>query len=395
MSDFGVFEESTSFQMTPTTVVHDFNETADLGIGNATLNGTRRHFFQRRIDPLQLGLLTYKYYGYPVILAFGSIGNILAYLICTRTRLKKVSSVHYLAAVAVTDTGFLWTSFLTPLYLYYGIPIIVQVGVCQFMTFLNYVFTFLSIWYLVAMIVEKFIGIYWPLKKTTMCTPFRAKIVMVFMAILSVACYSYVVYFFGPVGKTITWCHPWPELKTHFENLNKIDSVVVGILPYAIIILLTTLILIRGCEYYRISAAVELWPRQDSARSDSTQCAMSDTQLVFPVLMLTLISNLPMNLIRSAMSLNGIRMRSSLKMWNNFFYEFYILNFAIKFLVYLIFSVNFRCRTWNFLRTTGEKLRQRCERESSSSSELQDINMEAITREQNARACLMTRQSDI
>ncbi|ESO84011.1 hypothetical protein LOTGIDRAFT_97727, partial [Lottia gigantea] len=119
-----------------------------------------------------------NYYIFPIIVVLGSIGNILAYLVFTRTKFRKVSSVRYLAAIAVTDTGFLWTFFLTNLQLYYQKPLLTYVGVCQLVMFLNYGFTFLSIWYMVALVVDRFIALYFPLKKPSMCTVFRAKLVI-------------------------------------------------------------------------------------------------------------------------------------------------------------------------------------------------------------------------
>ncbi|ESO84010.1 hypothetical protein LOTGIDRAFT_108311, partial [Lottia gigantea] len=148
-----------------------------------------------RPSQFALTLHNINYYSYPIIVVLGSIGNILAYLIFTKTRLKQVSSARFLAAIAVTDTGFLWTFFLTVLQMYYRQNLLTYVGVCQLVMFLNCGFTFLSIWYMVALVVDRFIALYFPILKPSMCTVFRAKLVIVGMGALAVVCYSYITYF--------------------------------------------------------------------------------------------------------------------------------------------------------------------------------------------------------
>ncbi|XP_046560815.1 LOW QUALITY PROTEIN: P2Y purinoceptor 1-like [Haliotis rubra] len=335
------------------------------------------------MDPMLAVLYQFQFYGYPVILTIGTLGNVLAYLIFTRTRLKKVSSVQYLAALAITDTGFLWTSFLTPLYGYYKVPIIIQDGLCQFMTFLNYVFTFLSIWYLVALVVERFIGVYWPMKKSTMCTPFRAKLVMSFMAVVAVACYSYVVYFFGPDKiYGILQCMPWKELRIHFENLSKIDTFVIAIIPYGVIVILTALIVIRGCEY-RISASVELFSHQNQNGRTGSQPSAHVTKIVFPVVILTVMSNLPVMILRTAMTIHGVK-NPQIAKWNQVFYVVYIINFAVKFIVYITFSGSFRRRTLEVLKRGYDKIKRACRKGvAHSETDAHRINMEPMPSDKN------------
>lgn len=338
-------------------------------------------------------LMQYHLYGYPVVLTVGSIGNALSYFTFTRTRFKKVSSIQYLAAIAVSDTGFLWTFIFNPLYRYHNISLIVHAGICQFMMFLNYVFTFLSIWYLAAMVIEKFIGVYWPLKKGSMCTPFRAKLVMWFMAAVAVACYSYIGYFFGPEKvQGILQCIPWKELRVHFENLSKIDTFVVAVIPYGIILLLTSLIVIRGCEYYRISAAVDLWPRQNGNSNTDTPTSVHVTQILFPVIIVTMMSNLPVMILRALITLTGLQ-NQELGKWNQIFYELYILNFSVKGFVYMFFSSSFRRRNTEMLKGGWDRIKHLCEGESSvCDSTPQRIHLEAMTHDGLPEAGLM--QSD-
>ncbi|CAL1536995.1 unnamed protein product [Lymnaea stagnalis] len=124
-------------------------------------------------------VLLLSYYTCPAILVVGLLSNLLAYLVFTRTHLRKVPSVPYMAAMAVVDSGALITDFIQNGLVQHGIGLITWSGVCQYVTYFNFVFIFLCIWYPVALCVEKFISVYCPLRKAALCTPFRAKVVVI------------------------------------------------------------------------------------------------------------------------------------------------------------------------------------------------------------------------
>lgn len=61
------------------------------------------------------------HYYTPAMVAVGSLGNILSVIVFLNTKLKKLSSSYYLAAMCISDTGFLWAS-LVPWLNYVGGP---------------------------------------------------------------------------------------------------------------------------------------------------------------------------------------------------------------------------------------------------------------------------------
>lgn len=130
----------------------------------------------------QIGHLLTFYYT-PALVLIGSIGNILSVLVFFKTKLRKLSSSYYLAALGISDTCFLIGLFISWLN-FIDIDIYNNNIYCQFFTFFTALCSFLSVWLVVAFTVERFIAVLYPLKRQTMCTVRRAKMVLCGLTIL-------------------------------------------------------------------------------------------------------------------------------------------------------------------------------------------------------------------
>lgn len=157
-------------------------------------------------------------YYLPFIIIAGSVGNILSVLVFFKTKLKKLSSSYYLAALAISDTGFLivvmfnWLSNLE-------VQLYNKPGWCQLFQFLTALFIFLSVWFVVAFTVERFIAVMYPLKRQTMCTIKRAKLVLSVLSIFGVVFCSPVLVFSSVVwndNKNMYQCDLLIEYKVRF-----------------------------------------------------------------------------------------------------------------------------------------------------------------------------------
>lgn len=124
-----------------------------------------------------LGFLLTLYYT-PLLICVGIMGNILSVLVFFKTKLRKLSSSYYLAALGISDTFFLLSIFTSWLS-YMEIDVYSTNVYCQFFTYFAGLCSFLSVWFVVAFTVERFIAVVYPLKRQTMCTVRRAKIVLV------------------------------------------------------------------------------------------------------------------------------------------------------------------------------------------------------------------------
>lgn len=141
----------------------------------------------------QLGDFLTHYYT-PTLVFFGSIGNILSVIVFFKTKLRKLSSSYYLAALGISDTCFLLGAFVSWLN-YLNINIYNRNYYCQFFTYISGLCSFLSVWFVVAFTVERFIAVLYPLKRQTMCTVKRACMVLTGLIIVGcIVCIPYFVY---------------------------------------------------------------------------------------------------------------------------------------------------------------------------------------------------------
>lgn len=80
-------------------------------------------------------LMTIMQFAIPTIVFLGSVGNVLSILVFFATKLRKLSSSYYLSALAVSDTGFLFCTFMSYL-VTHDVSFYNQDGVCQITTYL-------------------------------------------------------------------------------------------------------------------------------------------------------------------------------------------------------------------------------------------------------------------
>lgn len=124
-----------------------------------------------------------SFYYIPTLVLTGTIGNILSVLVFFKTKLRKLSSSHYLAALGFSDTCFLLIVLMNWLNVA-GVTLSNQHFFCQTFIYMSGVCSFLSVWFVVAFTVERFIAVLYPLKRQTMCTVRRAKIVLCGLTII-------------------------------------------------------------------------------------------------------------------------------------------------------------------------------------------------------------------
>ncbi|XP_073839171.1 G-protein coupled receptor isoform X2 [Musca autumnalis] len=193
-----------------------------------------------------------SFYYVPIIVGTGSIGNILSVVVFFKTKLCKLSSSFYLAALAVSDTCFLFGLFAQWLNLV-DVHIYNREYFCQFFTFFSNLACFCSVWFVVAFTVERFIAVMYPLKRQTMCTVRRAKMVLLGLTLLG--CLHCAPFWISstPVyspNLKMTICDIKNEYKDYITLLNYWDTVVVFAVPFTTIAVLNTF---TGCTVWKFA----------------------------------------------------------------------------------------------------------------------------------------------
>lgn len=290
-------------------------------------------------------LLEFKKYAYVITCVIGILGNILIYIVFTRTKLKKPSTSRYLAAAAVADSGYLLAVMFVKLEQFHKIRFHQLVGPCQIITFSEHAFSFLSRWYLTAVIVEKYIGVIWPRKKSEMCTVFRAKCVIICIAILGIVCYLYVTWFVGVFGDPPT-CHLFIDNLAVVETwsfLSKLDTIFNFVLPYLIMFMLTIPIAWRTWEYHKRSMTSERYLRRRRGPTNEDK-EFKTTPLLIVLSCCTLILCLPSSALRLrdfTHQYRGGPPSDTIILMMGLFHFFVVLNSAIKVFVYILASFTF------------------------------------------------------
>ena len=186
------------------------------------------------ISMAYLKLVSVFKWAVPVIISLGIPLNTLSFYVFTSTKLKNTSSSRYLAAISVVDTFYLVTKLMVDLALYHQVPVYTIHGACQLIFYINNMSIFLSYWYVTTLVVDKFIGIYWPVRKSAYCTVFRAKCVIVSFVVMAIVFYHYITWTYG-YDEALKLCLPYREspLLEAYHRMNMMDYVLVAILPFS------------------------------------------------------------------------------------------------------------------------------------------------------------------
>ncbi|OWF36679.1 uncharacterized protein LOC110441319 [Mizuhopecten yessoensis] len=287
-------------------------------------------------------LYTFQKWAVPVVVAFGLPLNMLSFYLFWRTKLRKASSSRYMAAIAMADSGYLFSKMLTHLPVF-DVPVYHIHGSCQIIMYINHVSTFLAIWFLAALVIEKSIGLYWPRKKSNFCTVFRAKCVIAALTVMSIVCYHYITWTIGPSADKL-YCSPWPDnnLLQPFEKLARMDAFLVAVIPHATIFVLSCLISIKACIYYSRSKS----PEQEQFVRRQRTCLPQEkefrtTPSLLCVAFTTVLLDVPNCIIRVFFIMHPI--------YNPVASFLQFVTYSIKTELYFISSSQYRLEVWRLI----------------------------------------------
>lgn len=185
----------------------------------------------------------------PSLVFLGGLGNSLSVYVFFYTKMKRASSSWYLAALVISDTGFLVTLFATWLNIV-GFGIFNQQGYCQFFIYLSTLCSFLSVWFVVSFTVERFIAVEYPLRRQSMCTVAKAKMVILGLTGIGMVLCSPVLWVTkvsldtsrSPSKPNSTVCQLAKEWEKLASAFNVADTILTFVIPFTVIVILNGLI---------------------------------------------------------------------------------------------------------------------------------------------------------
>ena len=229
-----------------------------------TLEDLLSVFWEYRVSQV-LGL-----YVFPVIIGLGTLGNVLSFLVLIRKSMRSSSTCFYMIFLAVADTMVLyfdtlrkWLSYING----YDAVTHTDVG-CKLFTFLSYFSFSWSAWLLVAMTIERFIAIHFPLHAVRMATPGRARKVILLLLVIFLV---FNCHFFWTVTKDDRdQCIPETEYASfHDEVVPWLDATVYSFAPFVVLITFNILIIRDNRIATRNRRTMRGRNRQRSAQNDS------------------------------------------------------------------------------------------------------------------------------
>ena len=301
----------------------------------------------------------------PSLLIVGLVGNTLSFIVFLSRRLRRFSCSVYLAALAVSDNGLLLCVFVSwaPRI---GLDLLSRPGLCEAFVYLTYVFSFLSVWYIVIFTAERYVAVCLPLHRRRICTAHRARAVVASVALFAALAYTFATWTSAPVllpGTGTRYCMPLPRYFDLVNTLNSVDTVVTLLVPWLLIVVLNMRIV------YGVRRMREWRMRKDDFRSVSRQCSSTErsgslhnvlhtepvlrrsqlkvTKLLIVVSTLFIVINLPSHAVRIysfVISFTSTTYRPSIVFIHcqALFQYLYYTNFCVNFFLYSACGGNFR-----------------------------------------------------
>ena len=311
-------------------------------------NGSQYNGTQYNIDYDTLEWLTKALYVYlvPVVCIFGIFGNILSFKVFVFTSFRKYSSSIYIAALSLSDTTFLCALLLSWLSngrigLFFGhFPVW-----CHLMIYVTYVCSFLSVWYVVLIMIDRYIVVCHPLYVSQWCSKRKARIARGIVTVCGILLYVYTFFAAEVTGLNCTI-----QAKSFVIRILSafiyVDTAITFVIPVAVIFFLNIIVIISIRRFQfrhrmkeRSSAVTQ---EMESNVLSKAQYRITRTFILVSVMLL--LTNVPSHGIRFYILLKGlIREEDSLLIQAQLLCQIlYYINFATNFLLYSVSSRMFR-----------------------------------------------------
>ena len=191
------------------------------------------------LDAVSIGVVQWVT---PITVTLGLLGNILTFLVMTRKKNRRISCCVYMAVLAVTDSYTLISYMgFTACTLGPSAPICRNLMACRISGYLMGTTNVAGTMLLVALTIDRFMAVRFPLKARIYCTPRRARI---FSAIVLVFCFIYNIphiffagFFQAPTGPACLL------LINGGQIYSGINIVVVVVVPFMVLLVLNMMII--------------------------------------------------------------------------------------------------------------------------------------------------------
>jgi hypothetical protein len=202
--------------------------------------------FKTAVDGMNL-------YVTPIIIAVGVAGNALSLAVFSLTHLRRLSSSFYLSTLSVADIVFLAALVIVWLQRV-DVNLFNSDGWCQSVLYATRVSEFLAAWYVVSFTAERYVTVYYPLRKDSFCTRRRARLVVFVLTIVAFVFYlptfwTHDVVLIGHLAA----CSPLPRHHYVITALTSVDLLVSCLVPSIAVVALNVRIIAKIHRYQKVT----------------------------------------------------------------------------------------------------------------------------------------------
>lgn len=287
-------------------------------------------------------------YAVPVICVLGVIGDVTSFLIFVCTSFRYQPCSQYLAALAFVDTLFLLSQLISSMMSFFPVLALAP-GYCSVIVYMSYICSFLSAWFVVLMMIERYIVVCHPFRASAICN--KKKSIMLIFALVALSLILYSHSFFTTSTSACVISGDYYDFLTIFTYA---DSVLVFVIPFLALLWLNLRIIFTVRKFRlqnnRLNQSIRRLQRYHNADKTLSLAQVRSTKMLIWVSSVFIVLHLPSYAVRfygailqqvqgSNISHNS---RVRFQVAQQICQFLYYVNFAIDFIVYVVTSNNFR-----------------------------------------------------
>ena len=285
-------------------------------------------------------------YAIPLISILGILGNIASFRVFMFTSFGRHPSCIYLAALSVSDTWFLiallvgWMGSLDSLH-------IGSSAYCVISIYIAYVTSFLSVWYVVLIMIDRYIVVCHPLRGPRLCSRKRVIIAMSIITAFAVLFYTHCFFSTEYISmRNSRHKCVFQEDDIHLLMvITYVDSSLTFIIPFLAVFILSFCVIISirrfHFRHFRFHEQKYYSPKFNILSKAQVRL----TVMLVVVSCVFLVLNLPSHGFRFFILVNDLTRRKNgivLFLIQQCLQILYYTNFAINFALYVLSSKSFR-----------------------------------------------------
>lgn len=296
-----------------------------------------------------VALAFWKYMS-PILIAMGTLGNIMSMVVLSRKSMRNMSGAVYLIVLSLADIAVLYTGLLRQWMNYYfdiDVRYLSNWG-CKVHLFMVYTSLDFSVWLVVAVTVDRFILVYFPLKAKSMCNR-NIEMISIVVIFCCLALFNS-HYLYGLDVKeiqqanstVISICEPINESYEHFSSYvwPWLDLCAFFAFPFAILIISNVGIIYKLLPSSRPKIASVTRSSGQRARLNSMTTMLLVIDFVF------LLTNAPISILLIGLPYWAVnttdRQDAAIELWWALVNFLMYANNGINFLLYCISGPRFR-----------------------------------------------------